>query len=118
MSRNPHIGSSFDSFLAEEGILEDTAALAAKRVIAWQVAEAMKSAKLTKSALARRMNTSRSQLDRVLDATDTSLTLDTLSRAATALGYRIQIDLVAAQSGRSVGKPPTAKAKTSAGILR
>ncbi|XQA59957.1 XRE family transcriptional regulator [Xanthomonas sacchari] len=118
MSRNPHIGSSFDSFLAEEGILEDTAALAAKRVISWQVAEAMKSAKLTKSALARRMNTSRSQLDRVLDATDTSLTLDTLSRAATALGYRIQIDLVAVQSDRSVGKPPTAKAKTSAGILR
>ncbi|WNH53565.1 helix-turn-helix domain-containing protein [Stenotrophomonas oahuensis] len=95
MSKNKHIGSSFDEFLDSEGLLETSAAVAVKRVIAWQVAEAMKAAKVSKSALAKRMQTSRSQLDRVLDETDTGLTLDTLSRAATALGYRVQIDLVA-----------------------
>ncbi|RRU08736.1 helix-turn-helix transcriptional regulator [Stenotrophomonas sp. 278] len=94
MSKNKHIGSSFDEFLDSEGLLEASAAVAVKRVIAWQVAEAMKAAKVSKSALAKRMQTSRSQLDRVLDETDTGLTLDTLSRAATALGYRVQIDLV------------------------
>jgi len=95
MSKNKHIGSSFDEFLDSEGLLEASAAVAVQRVIAWQVAEAMRAAKVSKSALAKRMQTSRSQLDRVLDETDTGLTLDTLSRAATALGYRIQIDLVA-----------------------
>lgn len=94
MSKSKHIGSSFDDFLESEGLLEESAAIAVKRVIAWQVAEAMKAANVSKSALAKRMHTSRSQLDRVLDETDTGLTLDTLSRAATALGYRIQIDLI------------------------
>lgn len=114
MSPNAHIGSSFDDFLAEEGILEEAASIAAKRVIAWQVAEAMKAAKLTKTALARRMNTSRSQLDRVLDETDTGLTLDTLSRAATALGYQIQIGLVVAQTKKPGRKSATAKRKALA----
>ncbi len=103
MSKNEHIGSSFDEYLDSEWLLEASAAVAVKRVIAWQVAEAMKAAKVSKSALAKRMQTSRSQLDRVLDETDTGLTLDTLSRAATALGYRVQIDLV----------PPKATAKKS-----
>lgn len=94
MSKNQHIGSSFDDFLESEGLLEESASVAVKRVIAWQVAEAMKVAKVSKSDLAKRMNTSRSQLDRVLDEADTGLTLDTLSRAATALGYRIHVDLV------------------------
>lgn len=111
MNRNTHIGSSFDDFLAEEDILEEAASIAAKRVIAWQVAEAMKAAKLTKTALARRMNTSRSQLDRVLDETDTGLTLDTLSRTATALGYRIQIELVVAQTKKPGKRSATAKHK-------
>jgi len=114
VSRNTHIGSSFDDFLAEEGILEEAASIAAKRVIAWQVAEAMKAAKLTKTALARRMNTSRSQLDRVLDETDTGLTLDTLSRAATALGYQIQIGLVVAQTKKPAKKSATARRKALA----
>lgn len=96
MSKNQHIGSNFDDFLAEEGLLEEVTAVAVKRVIAWQIAEAMKVVGVNKKALAERMHTSRSQLDRVLDENDTGLTLDTLSRAASALGYRVKVDLVAA----------------------
>ena len=95
-TNNPHVGSSFDAFLAEDGILEDVSAVAVKRVIAWQIAEAMKNEGITKTALAERMHTSRAQLNRVLDAEDTGLTLDTLSRAASALGYRVKVDLIAA----------------------
>lgn len=95
-NRNPHIGSNFDDFLKEEGVLEETTAVAVKRVISWQIKEAMKVSGLNKKALAERMHTSRSQLDRVLDQNDTGLTLDTLSRAASALGYRVKVDLVAA----------------------
>lgn len=94
--RSPHVGSDFDEFLAEEGILEDVTAVAIKRVIAWQIAEAMKVRGLTKKALAERMQTSRSHLDRLLDENDTGLTLDTLSRAAQALGYRVKVELAAA----------------------
>lgn len=94
--RTPHVGSDFDEFLAEEGILEDVTAVAIKRVIAWQIAEAMKVRGLTKKALAERMHTSRSHLDRLLDENDTGLTLDTLSRAAHALGYRVKVELAAA----------------------
>jgi antitoxin HicB len=94
--RNPHIGSSFDDFLAEDGLLEEATAVAIKRVIAWQIAEAMKLRGLTKTAMAGRMHTSRSHLDRVLDENDTGLTIDTLSRAAQALGYRVKIELDAA----------------------
>lgn len=93
---NPHIGSNFDDFLEEEGMLEEATAVAIKRVIAWQIAEAMKTRGITKTALAGRMHTSRSHLNRVLDANDTGLTIDTLSRAAQALGYRVKIELAAA----------------------
>lgn len=96
MNKNKHIGSSFDDFLAEEGLLEEANAVAAKRVIAWQISEAMKTNGISKQVLAQRMHTSRSQLDRVLDENDTGLTLETLSNAASALGYRVKIDLVAA----------------------
>lgn len=95
-ANNPRVGSRFDAFLAEDGLLEDVSAVAVKRVIAWQIAEAMKHEGITKTALAERMHTSRAQLNRVLDAEDTGLTLDTLSRAAAALGYRVKVDLVAA----------------------
>jgi antitoxin HicB len=94
-TNNPHVGSDFDAFLAEDGILEEAGAAAVKRVIAWQIAEAMKTEGITKTALAERMHTSRAQLNRVLDAEDTGLTLDTLSRTASALGYRVKVDLVA-----------------------
>jgi antitoxin HicB len=96
MSKNKHIGSNFDDFLAEDGQLEEATAIAVKRVIAWQIEQAMQTAGVNKSALAKRMQTSRTVVDRILDATDTGLTLDTMTRAATALGFRIKVDLVAA----------------------
>lgn len=86
-------GSNFEDFLAEDGILEEVTATAVKRVIAWQIAEAMKVEKLTKKAMAERMQTSRSHLDRLLDANDTGLTLETLIRAAQALGRHLRIEL-------------------------
>lgn len=90
------LGSSFEDFLAEEGILEEVTTIAVKRVIAWQIAEAMKAEKLTKKALAERMHTSRANLDRLLSTDDTGLTLETLTRAAQALGRRLRVELVSA----------------------
>ena len=94
--RNPRIGSNFDDFLSDEGLLEETTALALKRVIAWQLDEARKARGLSKKAMAERMNTSRSQLDRILNADDASLTLETLSRASRAVGCRVSVELAAA----------------------
>ena len=96
MKKHPNIGANFDEFLAEEGELEQSTAIAIKRVIAWQLGQAMKETGTTKSALARRMKTSRTVVDRVLDGADASLTLDTMTRAATALGRRIKFDLIVA----------------------
>jgi len=96
MSKNKHIGSSFDDFLAEDNQLEEATAIAVKRVIAWQIEQAMQLTGVNKSALAKRMHTSRTVVDRMLDSTDTGLTLDTMTRAATALGFRVKVDLVAA----------------------
>jgi antitoxin HicB len=93
---NQHIGSDFDAYLAEQGQLEEASAVAIKRVIAWQVADAMKTRGISKKIMAERMHTSRSHLDRLLDASDTGLTLDTLSRAAQVLGYRVRVELEAA----------------------
>jgi DNA-binding Xre family transcriptional regulator len=90
---NKHIGSSFDDFLAEEAVLEETTAVAIKRVVAWQIAEEMKAQHLTKTALAEKMHTSRAALNRLLDETDTSLTLTTLTSAAKALGKNLRIEL-------------------------
>lgn len=91
-----HIGSALDDFLSEDGVLEEVSARAIKRVIAWQLAEAMKDQGMTKTAMAERMHTSRSMLDRLLNETDTGLTIETLSRAAQALGYRVKVELAAA----------------------
>lgn len=93
MAKNAHVGSSFDSFLVEQGLQDEVTAVAMKRVISWQVAEAMKRSGVTKVAMAARMRTSRSLLDRLLDADDTGLTLDTLSRAAAALDLRLHLEL-------------------------
>ena len=95
MNGNKHIGSDFDAFLAEHGELEESASVAVKRVIAWQIEQAMQSAGVNKTTLARRMHTSRTVVDRMLDATDTGLTLDTMTRAAAALGFRVRVELVA-----------------------
>ena len=90
---NKHIGSSFDEFLAEEAILEEATATAMKRVIAWQIEQEMRAQHLTKTRLAAKMKTSRAALNRVLDETDTSLTLTTLASAATALGKNFKFEL-------------------------
>ena len=90
-----NIGSSFDEFLKKNGTLEDATALALKRVIAWQIAEEMKTQHLTKTDLAKRMHTSRAALNRLLDEDDTSLTLTTLASAAAALGKTINFQLAA-----------------------
>jgi len=89
-----HTGSSFDSFLEEEGILEETQAVAIKRVIAWQLSEAMKAGKISKKAMAERMGTSRSQLDRLLDPGNGAVHLETIARAARAVGKRLRIEMI------------------------
>ena len=90
---NPHIGSSFESFLDEEGMLEDCTAVAIKRVLARQIERAMQERGLTKSAMAKAMRTSRPQLDRLLDPANPAVTLDTLQRAAAAVGRRLRLEL-------------------------
>ncbi len=89
------IAGSLDRFLEEEGILAETEAVAVKRVIAFQLRELMKEQKLTKTQLAKRMGTSRSALERLLDPDNASVTLLTLERAAKALGKTIRIELAA-----------------------
>ena len=77
--RTDHSGSTFDSFLEEEGIREEVKALAIKRVLAWQLERAMQEQQKTKQAMAEQLYTSRSQLDRLLDPKNVSLTLDTIT---------------------------------------
>lgn len=92
--RNPHIGSSLDDFLKEEGIYEDATNYAVKRVLAWQVAKAMKEQGLTKAEMSRRMGTSRAHLDKLLDPDNDKVQLDTVQRAAAAVGRRLRLVLV------------------------
>lgn len=89
--RTDHTGSTFDSFLEEEGIREEVEAVAIKRVLAWQLEQAMQKQQKTKQAMAKELHTSRSQLDRLLDPGNVSVTLDTITRAARALGKRVII---------------------------
>src|SRR5579863_784020 len=84
-----HSGSTFDSFLEAEGIREETEAVAIKRVLAWQLEQAMRKQQKTKQAMAKQLRTSRSQLDRLLDPRNVSVTLDTITRAARVLGKRV-----------------------------
>jgi hypothetical protein len=92
--KHPHIGSDFDEFLAEEGILTEVEIAAAKRVIAFQLQQAMEQEHLSKRALADKMHTSRTAIDRLLDPDNLSVTLQTLGRAAQAFGKRLHIELV------------------------
>ena len=92
--KNPSIGSNFDDFLAEEGLLAEVEAVAVKRVIAYQIEQMMTEQNLTKTAMAERMNTSRAALNRLLDPENPSVTLQTIERAAAVLGKRLQIELV------------------------
>ncbi|HWD60387.1 MAG TPA: helix-turn-helix domain-containing protein [Stellaceae bacterium] len=93
MSENPHIGSSFSDFLREEGIYEEVTAHAIKRVLAWQIEQAMKEQGITKVEMAKRMKTSRAQLARLLDPTNDKVQLDTVQRAAAAVGRKLHMEL-------------------------
>ena len=90
------VGSSFSDFLREEGLYEETQAVAIKRVIAWRLAEEMQKQNITKAEMARRMETSRSQLDRLLDPQNADVKLDTLARAARAVDCELRLELAAA----------------------
>jgi antitoxin HicB len=94
-----HTGSSFDSFLEEEGIREEVEAVAMKRVIAWEFEQAMQRQQKTKLEMARALHTSRSQLDRLLDPTNAAVSLETVARAAKVLGKSVHIELRDAQPG-------------------
>jgi hypothetical protein len=93
MKPNKHIGSSFDEFLQEEGLLAKAEATAVKRVLAHQIQAEMAERNLSKSALARMMHTSRSSLDRLLDPDNASVTLLTLEGVALALGKKLKVQL-------------------------
>ncbi|MGB4582058.1 MAG: helix-turn-helix transcriptional regulator [Coriobacteriia bacterium] len=88
-----HIGSDFDDFLRDEGVLDEAEAVAIKRVIAYQLAQEMERANISQSELARRMKTSRSSVERLLDPANPSVTLVTLERAASAIGKRLKVQL-------------------------
>ena len=92
--RNKHMGSSLDDFLKEEGVLEETRAVALKEAVAWQVQQAMDKENISKVEMARRMRTSRAALDRFPAPGSASVTLQTLSRAARAIGRNLRIELV------------------------
>ena len=90
---NPHIGSSLNSFLAEEGLLAESELIAIKRIIAMELAQTLLREKLTKAALAHRIGTSRAGVDRLLNPENTSVTLHTLDRAARAIGKTLHISI-------------------------
>lgn len=92
--KNPHIGSTFESWLDEKDIRDEVTAAAVKSVIAEQIAAAMKERGLTKTRMAEMMHTSRAQLDRLLDPTHGSVTLETLMSAAKAVGRELRLELI------------------------
>jgi predicted XRE-type DNA-binding protein len=89
-----HLGSTLDDFLVEEGLLAEAEAVAWKRVVAYQISQLMREQNLTKAEMARRMETSRAAVDRLLDPKNESATLITLEKAALVLGKRLQVALV------------------------
>jgi antitoxin HicB len=93
MEKNKHIGSKFDDFLEEEGILEDCKEEAAKRVLVWQLEKEIQKQHLTKDEFAKRMHTSRAAANRILDPRKPS-TLRSMNAAARAVGKRLKVSLV------------------------
>jgi hypothetical protein len=91
---NPHIGSDFDDFLREEGLYAEVNAGAAKKLLALQLSQALEESNLTKTELAARMRTSRAVINRLLDPANLALNLQTVSKAAAALGKKVEIRLV------------------------
>jgi DNA-binding Xre family transcriptional regulator len=96
LKKNSHIGSDFDNFLREEGIYDEVEAAGLKKVIAAALEKQMKRRGISVSKLANELGTSRAAIDRILDRNNTSITLNTISRTASALGCRIRLEIVAA----------------------
>lgn len=92
--KKEHIGSGFDDFLAEEGLLAETEAVALKRVIAYEVDRFMKQERISKTKMAERMHTSRTSIDRLLDPANTSITLATIENAMSVIGKRLEVRVV------------------------
>lgn len=92
--KNPNRGTTLDDFLDDQGMLEAFETVAVKEAIAFQIARQMETRNITKVEMARRMNTSRAQLDRLLDPNSRNVTLETLQRAAHALGKQLRVNLV------------------------
>jgi len=90
---NKYTGSNFDDFLQEEGILEEVSAKAHKRLLVLQLADIMDEANISKARLAEKLHTSRSQVDRLLDPNNTSISLESLERLARAVGRQLKIEL-------------------------
>ena len=99
-----HSGSSFDNFLEEEGLLEQSEAVAIKRVIAWQLQRAMNQKQVTKKHMAERLRTSRTQVDRLLNPSYVGVSLEAVARAARAVGKRIRVEIVDADRARNGAK--------------
>jgi len=93
-SKKKHIGSSFEDYLKEEGSADEINAIAVKRVLAWQLGQAMEIDSISKNQMAKAMNTSRSQLDRILDPDNSRIQLDTVIKAAHVLGRELRIELI------------------------
>jgi DNA-binding phage protein len=93
-TKDPSEFQTFDDYLKERGLYEDVSIAAEKMIIARQLADDMKEKKLSKSGMAERMGTSRAQLDRVLNPTEQNVTLETLGRAARAVGRRLRVELI------------------------
>jgi antitoxin HicB len=92
--KEEYIGSDFDDFLVEEGLLEEAEAVAVKRVLALQIGELMEEQNISKTEMARRMKTSRAALERLLDPENRSVTLHTMDKAARSLGKRLRLTLL------------------------
>ena len=92
--KEKHVGSSFDDFLKEEGIYDEVVVAATKKALALKLQQFMKEMNISKAALARQMNTSRCALDRLLDPKNTSVTLQSIGKAASVLGKRVVVDFI------------------------
>ena len=92
--KNKHIGSSFDDFLDDEGILAEAQAIAVARVLAWEVSQYLKEHNTSKTAFAKTLETSRMQVNRLIDPEDTSVNLNTMAKVAEAMGKKLEFRLV------------------------
>lgn len=94
-SRKKNLGSSLEAFLKDEGIYQECNAVAVKRVLAWELEQTMEKENISKTKMAERLKTSRSQLNKLLDPQDTGVTLSTMQKVAECLGKQLKLELVA-----------------------